>query len=199
MIRLKQEVDRASEMRNQALGFKGALRYVTPGTNQKSGRRKKRYLSALTEGPVDLSEPPRTGRLRDAPLRRNVTRLASSRLIPAPATELGSKMVAGRSANVRCQQIDCQVLSAYVATLCSRPARHLRKAFPGKWWSERARTATFLSPMAATGLSMPVSDGYPMPAPGRITGLDTGCGRAGAVHWSCQHGNPGGLRGNSRS
>lgn len=73
MIRLKQEVDRASEMRNQALGFKGALRYVTPGTNQKSGRRKKRYLSALTEGPVDLSEPPRTGRLRDAPLRRNVT------------------------------------------------------------------------------------------------------------------------------
>jgi hypothetical protein len=55
MIRLKQEVDRASEMRNQALGFKGALRYVqTPGTNQKSGRRKKRYLSALTEGPVGL-------------------------------------------------------------------------------------------------------------------------------------------------
>jgi hypothetical protein len=45
----------------------------------------------------------------------------------------------------------------------ARSARHLRKAFPGKWWSERARTATFLSPMAATGLSMPVSDGYPMP------------------------------------
>ena len=37
---------------------------------------------------------------------------------------------------------------------------HLRKAaFPGKWWSARARTATFLSPMAATGLSMPISDG----------------------------------------
>ena len=36
--------------------------------------------------------------------------------------------------------------------------RHLRKAaFPGKWGSARARTATFLSPMAATGLSMPIS------------------------------------------
>ena len=34
---------------------------------------------------------------------------------------------------------------------------HLRKAaFPGKWWSARARTATFLSPMAATGSSMPI-------------------------------------------
>ena len=30
-------------------------------------------------------------------------------------------------------------------------------AFPGKWWSEKAKTATFLSPMAATGLSMPIS------------------------------------------
>ena len=35
--------------------------------------------------------------------------------------------------------------------------RHLPKAaFPGKWGSARARTATFLSPMAATGLSMPI-------------------------------------------
>ena len=37
-----------------------------------------------------------------------------------------------------------------------------RAAFPGKWWSERARTVTFLSPMAATGLSMPISDASPM-------------------------------------
>ena len=42
-------------------------------------------------------------------------------------------------------------------------ARHRRgicakAAFPGKWWSERARTATFLSPMVATGSSMPISD-----------------------------------------
>jgi ribose 5-phosphate isomerase A len=36
-------------------------------------------------------------------------------------------------------------------------ARRLRKAaIPGKWGSERARTATFLSPMVATGLSMPI-------------------------------------------
>ena len=36
-------------------------------------------------------------------------------------------------------------------------------AFPGKWWSRKgARTATFLSPMAATGLSMPISDGSRM-------------------------------------
>ena len=47
------------------------------------------------------------------------------------------------------------------------PARHrqgvcAKAAFPGKWWSERARTATFLSPMAATGLSMPISDEYRM-------------------------------------
>ena len=40
---------------------------------------------------------------------------------------------------------------------------HLRKAaFPGKWGSARARTATFLSPMAATGLSMPISGASPM-------------------------------------
>ena len=37
-----------------------------------------------------------------------------------------------------------------------------KAAFPGKWWSARARTATFLSPMAATGLSMPISGESPM-------------------------------------
>ena len=37
-------------------------------------------------------------------------------------------------------------------------ARLSRKAaFPGKWWSAKARTAMLLSPMAATGLSMPIS------------------------------------------
>ena len=37
--------------------------------------------------------------------------------------------------------------------------RHLRKAvIPGKWCFERARTVTFLSPMAATALSMPIWD-----------------------------------------
>ena len=41
--------------------------------------------------------------------------------------------------------------------------RHLRKAaFPGKWRSARPKTATFLSPMAATGLSMPISGEYRM-------------------------------------
>src|SRR3981189_1738223 len=36
-------------------------------------------------------------------------------------------------------------------------AKHLRKpAIPGKWCSGRATTVTFLSPMAATGLSTPI-------------------------------------------
>ena len=37
-------------------------------------------------------------------------------------------------------------------------ARLPKAAFPGKWCSGRARTATFLSPMAATGSSTPISD-----------------------------------------
>ena len=44
-----------------------------------------------------------------------------------------------------------------------------KAAFPGKWCSARARTATFLSPMAATGLSTPISGGY-ADAP-RLAGL----------------------------
>ena len=49
------------------------------------------------------------------------------------------------------------------ATQAGHGAGHLpRPAFPGKWCSERARTATFLSPMAATGSSMPISAGSRM-------------------------------------
>ena len=48
------------------------------------------------------------------------------------------------------------------------PARHRqslcpRRRFRAKWWSGRARTATFLSPMAATGLSTPISVASRMP------------------------------------
>ena len=76
--------------------------------------------------------------------------------------------------------------------------RHLRKAaFPGKWWSERARTVTFLSPMAATGLSMPIWTNNRCAAPGRIAECDTGRGRARSVHRSCQHRDAGGRPGNS--
>ncbi len=35
-------------------------------------------------------------------------------------------------------------------------------AFPAQWRCARARTATFSSPMAATGSSTPVSDGLPI-------------------------------------
>ena len=43
-----------------------------------------------------------------------------------------------------------------------RKRRLPNAAFPGKWWSERARTVTFSSPMVATGSSMPISGAYPM-------------------------------------
>ena len=37
-----------------------------------------------------------------------------------------------------------------------------KPAIPGKWCCERPRTATFLSPMAATALSMPIWAGSPV-------------------------------------
>ena len=46
------------------------------------------------------------------------------------------------------------------ATQAGHGDGHLpRPAFPGKWGSGRARTATFLSPMAATGSSTAISAG----------------------------------------
>ena len=67
---------------------------------------------------------------------------------------------------------------------------HLRKAaFPGKWRSARARTATFLSPMAATGLSMPILGRITgCAAPGALAERDPGRRRARSVHRPCQHG-----------
>ncbi len=63
-----------------------------------------------------------------------------------------------------------------------------KAAFPGQWWSGRARTATFLSPMAATGSSMPILDESPMRRVWRdCSGTDPGRCRTRAVHWPGQH------------
>ena len=96
-------------------------------------------------------------------LREKIVAAASDRMIVIADD---SKWVE-RSAAFRCRSRSFR--SAWRRRSAPWPG-HLRKAaFPGKWWSERARTATFLSPMAATGLSMPISGQIP-DAP-RLAGL----------------------------
>ena len=72
-----------------------------------------------------------------------------------------------------------------------------QRRFRRKWWSERAGTATFLSPMAATGSSMPILGALPMRRVWQLAGRDPGRRRARAVHRPCQHRDAGRRSGNS--